>query len=57
MPWKETCALDERVRFVVEYDLKELTMAELCRKYGISRKTGYKGGSCRGIGSDGPWRS
>jgi transposase InsO family protein len=42
MPWKETCALDERVRFVVEYDLNELTMAELCRKYGISRKTGYK---------------
>lgn len=42
MPWTETCALDERTRFVVEYDLDELAMAELCRKYGISRKTGYK---------------
>ena len=42
MPWTETCALDERTRFVVEYDLLELSMAELCRKYGISRKTGYK---------------
>jgi putative transposase len=42
MPWTETCALDERVRFSVEHDLDELSMAELCRKYGISRKTGYK---------------
>ena len=42
MPWTETCAFDERARFVVEYDLYELSMAELCRSYGISRKTGYK---------------
>lgn len=42
MPWTETCALDERTRFSVEYDMDELSMAELCRKYGISRKTGYK---------------
>ena len=34
--------MDERARFVVEYDLEELSMAELCRKYSISRKTGYK---------------
>lgn len=42
MPWTETCALEERARFVVECGLQELSMAELCRKYGISRKTGYK---------------
>lgn len=42
MPWTETCAMDERTRFVVEYDLDDLSMAALCVKYGISRKTGYK---------------
>jgi putative transposase len=42
MPWKETCVVDERMRFVVEHELDEVTMAELCRKYAISRKTGYK---------------
>lgn len=42
MPWKETCALNQRARFVVECDLDEVSMAELCRKYEISRKTGYK---------------
>jgi transposase InsO family protein len=34
--------MDERMRFVVEYDLDELSMSALCDKYGISRKTGYK---------------
>jgi len=42
MAWKETCALDERMRFVVEYDLGELPVRALCRKYGISPKTAYK---------------
>jgi putative transposase len=42
MPWTETCAMDERIRFVVEYDQDELSMTQLCAKYGISRKTGYK---------------
>ena len=42
MPWTETRAMDQRMRFVVEYDLDELPMAALCAKYGVSRKTGYK---------------
>lgn len=42
MPWTETCAMDERVRFVVEHGQDELSMTQLCAKYGISRKTGYK---------------
>jgi putative transposase len=42
MPWTETCAMDERMHFVVEYDLDELSMTALCAKYDISRKTGYK---------------
>ena len=42
MPWTETCAMDERMHFIVEYDLDELSMTALCAKYNISRKTGYK---------------
>jgi transposase InsO family protein len=34
--------MDERMRFVVEYDLDDLSMTGLCAKYSISRKTGYK---------------
>jgi transposase InsO family protein len=42
MPWKETCAMDERVMFIGECLRCELPMATLCERYGISRKTGYK---------------
>jgi transposase InsO family protein len=33
--------MDEKIRFVVEYERDELTMTELCGRYGISRETGY----------------
>jgi transposase InsO family protein len=42
MPWKETDVVEERTRFVLEYESEEFTMAELCRIYGIARKTGYE---------------
>ena len=42
MPWKEVCPMDERGRFIVECLRSELSMVELCRRYEISRKTGYK---------------
>lgn len=42
MPWKETDAMRERGKFVVEYDSGLWTMKELCERYGISRTTGYK---------------
>src|SRR6266851_9171066 len=42
MPWLETCPMDERMRFVVAVQARTETMAELCRRFGISRKTGYK---------------
>lgn len=42
MPWKETCAMDERVRFMGEWLGRSERMVDLCRYYGISRKTGYK---------------
>lgn len=42
MPWKETCAVEERMRFIVYYLSHEWPMAAVCREFGISRKTGYK---------------
>ena len=34
--------MDERVRFCVMYDGGEHSMSELCRQFGVSRKTGYE---------------
>ena len=42
MPWQETCPMDERLRFVREHRRQAVSMSELCRAYGISRRTGYK---------------
>jgi putative transposase len=42
MPWQESCAMDERMRFIVECQSGDWAMIELCERYGISRKTGYK---------------
>lgn len=42
MPWRETCAMDERMEFVAACLCGEDTMTSLCERYGISRKTGYK---------------
>jgi transposase InsO family protein len=42
MSWKDTCAMKERLGFVLEVERGERTVSELCRVFGISRKTGYK---------------
>jgi len=42
VPWKETCPMDERMEFIGLYRYDKWSMAELCREFGISRKTGYK---------------
>ena len=42
MPWLETAPMDERIRFVADDQQGLYTRAELCARYGISRKTGYK---------------
>ena len=41
MPWKEQSKMDERLRFVARR-LEGESMTDLCREFGISRKTGYK---------------
>jgi putative transposase len=42
MGWMETCAVDERMRFVMTVAQQEETFAEVCRRFGVSRRTGYK---------------
>lgn len=42
MGWKETCALEERFRFIQACQEEDFSFAEICRQFGISRKTGYK---------------
>lgn len=42
MPWKETCPMDQRLRFIAAVNDSDLSFAALCRVYEISRKTGYK---------------
>src|SRR5919109_2319332 len=41
MPWKESSVMEERLRFVARL-LDGETMTDVCREFGISRKTGYK---------------
>jgi putative transposase len=33
--------MEEKLRFVFEYELGERTMSELCQRYAIARETGY----------------
>jgi transposase InsO family protein len=42
MPWKTSGVVDQRRKFVQEYESEQWSMAELCRDYEISRETGYK---------------
>lgn len=42
MPWSETCPMEERAKFVLEALEGWTSMTELCTRYGISRRVGYK---------------
>ena len=42
MGWMETCAVDQRMRFVMLLEEPTETFAAVCRLFGVSRKTGYK---------------
>ena len=42
MPWRETSPMDQRVGFINDYLRSHWSMTELCARYGVSRKTGYK---------------
>lgn len=42
MPWKEVTVMQEKEAFVAAAIQKEISFSQLCKEYGISRKTGYK---------------
>jgi len=42
MPWRETSAMDERLRFVQDVYRPGWPFSEVCARYTVSRKTGYK---------------
>jgi len=42
MPWQECSSVSEREEFVKLVNLESSNVSVLCRRFGISRKTGYK---------------
>ena len=42
MGWKESSVMHERCKFVLEAISDQPNFSDLCRRYGISRRTGYK---------------
>jgi transposase InsO family protein len=42
MPWKETVAMKEGYSFIARHSSGKFTVSQLCKEFGISRKTGYK---------------
>ncbi len=42
MPWKETEPMKERMKFVLDVEAGIFGFGEVCERYGISPKTGYK---------------
>ena len=42
MPWEETTKMELKQQFINEMLLYQMPFSHLCKKYGISEKTGYK---------------
>ena len=41
MPWSEVTVVNQRTRFVADAERGVFSFAELCRRYRITRPTGY----------------
>jgi len=42
MLWEQSAPMDQKTQFVSEYLRDTISFTELCDRYGINRKTGYK---------------
>jgi putative transposase len=42
MPWRHTSPMDQKTQFIADYLRRTLSLTELCERYNVSRKTGYK---------------
>ena len=50
MAWKDVSVMSQREEFVVLASVEGANVSELCRRFGVSRKTGYKSLSAPGYG-------
>ncbi len=41
MPFRETCAMEERIAMLTEYEAGHWSVSDLCRRHGVSRDTFY----------------
>ena len=42
MPWKETCLMDEKIKFIAMAKSGLYSFASTCRRFGVSREAGYE---------------
>ena len=42
MPWRKSSAMDQRLLFIADFHREAFPVAELCRRFAISRPTAYK---------------
>ena len=49
MPWSETCAMDERMRFVIAASDDEAVMSAICAEFGIVGRPATNGLSVIGV--------
>ena len=42
MPWSQTSPMDQRTKFIADYLRESFSISELCERYGVARKAGYK---------------
>src|SRR3546814_12656441 len=42
MGWDKAWVIDKRMAFIVDYRSEDCCVAERCRRYGVSRRIGYK---------------
>lgn len=61
MPWKETLPVDQRIRFIADYERRLFSVSELSGRFGVGRKTAYKWASSvprgRSCGSERPYEA
>ena len=42
MPWRETCVMVEKIKFIAMVESGDYSFASVCREFGISRQAGYE---------------
>ena len=42
MPWRTSSAMDQRLLFIADYQRRVFSIAQLCRRFDVSRPTAYK---------------